>query len=337
MEKVQRKPKARRRKKRKIRWDRVILLLVILILLIFVIVKIVSKKNDNQEESLQTGSEGVTNEMEVEQVIEPTEDEDIKQLVNNIMTEKGLTENNFAFFYYNQDTKKYYFYNENKYFTAASTVKVPVAMLYYDKINSGKLTLESTLKYTKDCYEAGGGTTASTYKVGSNIPIGFLLEQAIVNSDNTAVNILIKNLGWDQYRVDMTKYTDEEVQPEFYDGNVTFAGYGYDLLTYLYNNKDSYPELIENMKKSSGGQYLKKYITQYDVAHKYGSYNGNVHDYGIVFGETTYLIGVYTKGVTSADELIADISQDVLNTVEGTDDTTESSNGNVTNETNTEV
>ncbi len=232
--------------------------------------------------------------MEVEQVIEPTEDEDIKQLINNIMTEKGLTENNFAFFYYNQDTKKYYFYNENKYFTAASTVKVPVAMLYYDKINSGKLTLESTLKYTKDCYEAGGGTTASTYKVGSNIPIGFLLEQAIVNSDNTAVNILIKNLGWDQYRVDMTKYTDEEVQPEFYDGNVTFAGYGYDLLTYLYNNKDSYLELIENMKKSSGGQYLKKYITQYDVAHKYGSYNGNVHDYGIVFGETTYLIGVYT-------------------------------------------
>ena len=247
--------------------------------------------------------------------MEPEEDENIKELMNEIMEENGLTENNFAFFYYNQDTKKYYFYNKNKYFTAASTVKVPVAMLYYDKINNGELTLDTTLKYTSDCYEAGGGTTASTYKEGDSIPIKFLLEQAIVNSDNTAVNILIKNLGWNQYRKDITKYTDEELKQEFYEENVTFASYGCDLLKYLYNNIDSYSELIENMKKSSGGQYLKKYIDKYDVAHKYGSYNGYIHDYGIVFGETTYLIGVYTKIITNADELIANISKEVLESI----------------------
>ena len=171
-------------------------------------------------------------------------------------------------------------------------------MLYYDKINNGELTLDTTLKYTSDCYEAGGGTTASTYKEGDSIPIKFLLEQAIVNSDNTAVNILIKNLGWNQYRKDITN-----------------ASYGCDLLKYLYNNIDSYSELIENMKKSSGGQYLKKYIDKYDVAHKYGSYNGYIHDYGIVFGETTYLIGVYTKSITNVDELIANISKEVLESI----------------------
>ena len=67
------------------------------------------------------------------------------------------------------------------------------------------------------------------------------------------------------------------------------------------------------MKQSSNGEYLKKYISDYEVAHKYGSYNGYVHDYGIVFGEDTYLIGVFTKNVSNADELIAKISLDVLN------------------------
>ena len=70
--------------------------------------------------------------------------------------------------------------------------------------------------------------------------------------------------------------------------------------------------MIGYMKQSSFGEYLKKYISEYDVAHKYGSYAGNVHDYGIVFADSPYLIGVYTQNVPGADELIANISRQVL-------------------------
>ena len=70
------------------------------------------------------------------------------------------------------------------------------------------------------------------------------------------------------------------------------------------------------MKKSSNGEYLKKYITEYDVAHKYGSYAGNEHDYGIVYTDSPYLIGIFTNGVSEADELIANISRKVLDKVE---------------------
>lgn len=58
---------------------------------------------------------------------------------------------------------------------------------------------------------------------------------------------------------------------------------------------------------------MKKYITDYDVAHKYGSYEGNIHDYGIVYGKEPYIIGVFTKSVPDAEELIANISLQVLN------------------------
>lgn len=245
--------------------------------------------------------------------IEPTEDENVKGLLQSIQAENNLSDKNFAFFYYNIDQQAYYFYNEDTYFTAASTVKVPIAMYHYDEIADGILTKQDKLVYTSDCYEKGNGSTSATYSVGQSVPIDYLLKQSIVNSDNTATNILIKNLGSSQYRRDIAKYTEKELTSNFYKENITCASYSYDVLNYLYEHMDRYPELIDYMKQSSMGEYLKKYINSYDVAHKYGSMDGYVHDYGIVFGKDTYLIGVFTKNIPNADELIANISLKVLN------------------------
>ena len=259
---------------------------------------------DNSNEESQTEIE--------EEPVTPTEDEEIKTLITEIKTANNLTADNFAFFYYNPQTQKYYFDNQDKYFKGASTVKVPVAMIYYDKIRNGELTEESTLQYTSDDYEAGGGTTASKYKVGNYIPISFLLEQSIINSDNTAVNILIDGIGYRKCRELMAQYSDEEFIADFYTSNLTKASFGFDIINHIYQNQENYQKLIGYMKQSSFGEYLKKYITEYDVAHKYGSYAGNVHDYGIVFADSPYLIGVYTQNVPNADELIANISRQVL-------------------------
>ena len=88
-------------------------------------------------------------------VIEPSEDADLKTLIDSEASKYGLTDSNFSFFYYNIDDKKYYFYNEDAYFTAASTIKVPIAMYYYDEINTGNLSSDSRLLYASGCYEAG--------------------------------------------------------------------------------------------------------------------------------------------------------------------------------------
>ena len=39
---------------------------------------------------------------------------------------------------------------------------------------------------------------------------------------------------------------------------------------------------------------------------------GCVHDYGIVYGKTNYLIGVFTEDVQNAKKLIANISKGIL-------------------------
>ena len=302
--------------------------LKILVTCLICIIVIIQIQNENQQVSAKQESantqeteqiqEEATEELaeenteQVEEVVEPTEDEEIKNLITEIKAQNNLTEENFAFFYYNPQTQKYYFDNQSKYFKAASTVKVPVAIMYYDKIKNGELTKESTLQYTSDDYEEGGGTTASLYSVGGYIPISYLLEQSIVNSDNTAVNILIDGIGYRKCREQIAEFSDEQFTEEFYTTNLTTADLGYNIINRIYQNQTDYEELIGFMKKSSNGEYLKKYVTEYDVAHKYGSYAGNVHDYGIVYSDSPYLIGVYTQGVSGADELIANISRQVL-------------------------
>lgn len=260
----------------------------------------------------------ITHEIAVEDSVylEETEDEEVKALIAQIRSEYGLTSDNFGFFYYNVNRKKYYFYNENKYFTAASTVKVPVALYYYTKINNGEMSLNDTLTYKAGNFEAGGGDVTNKYKAGSAIPLSVLLEELIVDSDNTANNILISNIGWNKYRYEIAKYSDRELSSTFYSSNVTCPGYAYDVMNYVYQNADKYPKLIEDMKKSSFGKYLKEYL-DYDVAHKYGSYNGYVHDYGIIYGKETYLVGVFTKNRTNAPTLIANIGKRLVETVEG--------------------
>lgn len=233
----------------------------------------------------------------------------IESLINTFRIENNLNEENFAFFYYNLNTSEQYFFNENKIFTAASTVKLPVAMIYYDKINSCEISLSDTLLYNSDDYEAGGGSTSSLYSPGDYVPLDFLLEQSIVNSDNTAVNILLGNYGYSKCKKEIvSKYTDETVSDEFYTSNLTYANYAFDILNYLYSHMSEYSQLIEYLKISSNGQYLKKYITDCNVAHKYGSYNGYVHDYGIVFADNPYLVGVFTYNVPNASELIANLN-----------------------------
>ena len=316
-------------KKIKINYKSLIILFSVLIIIAGIILyRNIINKNQNTNKESEEKMEEVSMEtasME-EPVIKETVDTNIEKLINEIMIKNNLNENNFFFFYYNIEEKKYYFYNENAYFTAASTIKVPVAMLYYDKIQEGELTLSDTLLYHSDDYEAGGGRTATDYSPGEKIPLSYLLEQTIVNSDNTALNILINNIGYQDCKEQLTQYTDMELPEEFYTSNIANVSYYYDILQYLYQNADKYSELISYMKRSSGGIYLKANLPQYEVAHKYGSYDGYVHDYGIIYGKNTYLLGVFTKDIENASDLIANIGKQVVECAETEDSTVEETN-----------
>lgn len=240
---------------------------------------------------------------------------DIKEYIQKIMSDNNLNENNFRFFFKNVNTNAYYYFNCDDVFNAASTIKVPIAMYYYDLIRDGKMGLDTTIVLKSgDCEE--GGNIYTKYKPGNSLALEEILNEVIVNSDNTGLNMLVRNVGYTNLKQQIKKYSDVELPSTFNTQNVVSANYYLDVLDYLLSHEKDYETLINNMKQSSNYEYLKANI-DYDVAHKYGLFADNVHDYGIVYGEDEYLIGVFTTNVNDAQNLISQIGKDVVDIEEG--------------------
>lgn len=184
-----------------------------------------------------------------------------------------------------------YSMNEKDEFIAASIYKLPLAMLYYDKVNEGEYTLDSTFTYSGYMHE-DAGVISSDYGIGSQVPLSDLLNDLIIYSDNDAGHILYENLGgWKEYKEAMTKYTDTISENYYTMDNVTTANTMNDVVTYLYDHKEDYKGLIKNMEEAEPGEYLDR-DTQLSMPQKYGMYDSALNSVGFVECNTSYSIVV---------------------------------------------
>lgn len=197
-----------------------------------------------------------------------------------------------------------YSMNEKDEFIAASIYKLPLAMLYYDKVNEGEYTLDSTFTYSGYMHE-DAGVISSDYGIGSQVPLSDLLNDLIIYSDNDAGHILYENLGgWKEYKEAMTKYTDTISENYYTMDNVTTANTMNDVVTYLYDHKEDYKGLIKNMEEAEPGEYLDR-DTQLSMPQKYGMYDSALNSVGFVECNTSYSIVVLTSlGDKGADVMV---------------------------------
>lgn len=201
-----------------------------------------------------------------------------------------------------------YSMNEKDEFIAASIYKLPLAMLYYDKVNDGEYTLDSTFTYSGYMHE-DAGVISSNYGIGSQIPLSDLLDDLIEYSDNDAGHILYENLGgWKEYKEAMTKYTDFISENCYTEDNVSTANTMNDVVTYLYEHKEDYKDLIENMEKAEPGEYLDR-DTQLSMPQKYGMYDSALNSVGFVECNTPYSIVVLTDLGDKGADVMANINR----------------------------
>lgn len=201
-----------------------------------------------------------------------------------------------------------YSMNEKDEFIAASIYKLPLAMLYYDKVNEGEYTLDSTFTYSGYMHE-DAGVISSDYGIGSQVPLSDLLNDLIIYSDNDAGHILYENLGgWKEYKEAMTKYTDTISENYYTMDNVTTANTMNDVVTYLYDHKEDYKGLIENMEEAEPGEYLDR-DTQLSMPQKYGMYDSALNSVGFVECNTSYSIVVLTSLGDKGADVMANINR----------------------------
>lgn len=232
----------------------------------------------------------------------------LSELINAYIYEHNI-EDKISVYIHGFSNNDSYAHNANANFFAASIYKVPLAMLYYEKINNGELSFENTLLYENYHYESGG-PIGDYYSFGSYIPIETLLEYMIVYSDNTAAHILFENLGgWVSFKHEITKYSKSGIDNEFYSTeNILTANYMNDVMDYLYVNRDKFELLLTDMKQQTSFNFLSRYV-EADIAQKYGLYNDFVNSVGLVFGSSPYSIVVFTSLGEQGVEHIARINE----------------------------
>ena len=107
---------------------------------------------------------------------------------------QGLTDLTPGIFMVDLDKGNYYSFNGDMVFSAASTIKVPILIAFFQDVDAGKIRLDEVMTMeTTDIVDNSGemqysapGTKYSALEVATNM---------IVISDNTATNMIVRRLG----------------------------------------------------------------------------------------------------------------------------------------------
>ena len=289
--------------------NKIIIISLLSALLIVLCVFAVEMKNTEKKAYQGTSEIGEDQNTEVEnkdnsQFIDMSLAKDIEAYFQ----ENGIDHEKVAYCITDLEHNIKYSMNEKDEFIAASIYKLPLAMLYYDKVNEGEYTLDSTFTYSGYMHE-DAGVISSDYGIGSQVPLSDLLNDLIIYSDNDAGHILYENLGgWKEYKEAMTKYTDSISENYYTMDNVTTANTMNDVVTYLYDHKEDYKGLIKNMEEAEPGEYLDR-DTQLSMPQKYGMYDSALNSVGFVECNTSYSIVVLTSLGDKGADVMANINR----------------------------
>lgn len=217
--------------------------------------------------------------------------ESLDDIMNSFMAENHLNEYNYSAAYYNTVTGESYAFNQNKLFTAASIYKLPLNMYYYEQEAAGNIS--------RDAIFAGCRLSDCHY-------------YSLQYSNNETSEAMQCGLGtYKQYKTAIAKYGGiplGELEPLYFQRNVFSAQFMVNTLKYLYKNSDFFGEAITYLKAAQPNQYFKKYVSQYEIAQKYGQYNNNTNTVGIVYTSTPYLLAVLTQNLPNAEAVIGKLN-----------------------------
>ncbi len=214
--------------------------------------------------------------------------------------------------------------NKDLHLFPASLSKLVQAILITKKVEDGHFSWDSTLKAEPEDISSGSGTLYKT--IGNNpVTVEKLLEELLVNSDNTAQNIFRHQLSVEDYITFQEKVGLQDLYNE--TGFVSAKEYTR-LLRVLYTSNfldpDNSEKILEYMSRSEFKEYLSQGIPHgVKFAHKYGeNMDYDIFaDSGIVYVPgRPYMMTVIIKGKDNTKEtrdwavnLMKDISEKAYN------------------------
>lgn len=227
--------------------------------------------------------------------------------------------------------------NGDELFYAASVIKVPIMAAVFSAVEHGQLTLTDPI-ILKQEYFVGGSGVLQHLTQGTSLSIRDIIMLMIIQSDNTATNILIDLVGIDNIVLSMKKAGMEKStfyhklmmnNPNPKGSNQITAN---DLATILKRmatgglvSLDASDQMIDMMKKQQIKDCLPEKLpspysdfnngmTAWELAHKTGWIPGTRHDVGIFFvGKRKLIVTVLSKGEEDliSKRIISNIGEEI--------------------------
>ena len=218
------------------------------------------------------------------------------ELTEELLVKYNATdEGRVALGYYNTVTGEEHYYDGDRYMVTASLSKVPMAMLYAQKASSGEIEWVSE--------------TEKSYWYT-------LVEEMIIHSSNEYYDHLRSQLGdfYHQRRA-IAPYMGEDpdnVDFKFYENSYFSARQMIHCLRTLYENPETFPGIVDLMKRAEPDEYFRRGEKRYEVAHKYGFLVDEttgvlrLNDSGIVYTDDPYVLVCFTSFVEKPYDLLAE-------------------------------
>lgn len=209
-----------------------------------------------------------------------------------------------------------YYYKPKDSYYAASTIKLLDALYIYQKAALNEIDLNDSIEYkSSDVLNDSKGM--KQHKVGDKISLKELVKYAIIYSDNSAHQMLIHYIGFNNLK----NYGNS------LGASLTLTGgdnFGYinanDAIKYLkatYNfieNNDNLGKELKEFLVAAEENGIKYDSLNSDVAHKYGYYQNIYNDLGIVYDKYPYMIAILTNhGNGNYKAVTKDISERINN------------------------
>lgn len=268
-------------------------------------------KNQQQTSSQTQNNSNDNNNSNQEENKKMTQIELDEAMKNIIAQYQG--NNEIGVVYKNFSTGYSFSQDADTYFTAASTIKVVYAMKIYDRINNGEISKDDDIAYNPSYLQDGGGEITNQPKKAS-YKLDYVIQNMIQYSDNTATRMLIGNSATASatlvsYFSDLgitlpaSEAKQNRVTPEMMAA----------VWERLYKNQDKYQDLLTYLEASDDNEWIKNGIQGKKIASKYGGIDTYMHDTAIVFGNTDYMLLIYTNNLRNSGPSITNMAREINN------------------------
>ncbi|MBQ6431655.1 MAG: hypothetical protein IJJ99_07265 [Oscillospiraceae bacterium] len=216
---------------------------------------------------------------------------------------KGLTEEDFAVYFYNTKTREEYVYNENAFFPVGHDWILPLHMYFYEHETYGEY--DPPLENPDEIFTIEGMT----------------LEKCRYNSiilDSTEVSRQMRDyLGSpEQYLALINQdygHVEQELLPDsYFRDNCYSAAFLMNCLKRVTDHPELYRDMMQNFSLSTYFQTndgFAGYDRAYNIVHLRGEENGFICDIGEIAGPDTYLLVCFASEDAGGDDLLKDVNE----------------------------